>query len=59
MNKEDALKQLPSVCTTAETIATNFMQVMHVHRWMSMGIGGNHCTAHALRAHCTCTARYF
>ena len=32
MNKEDALRRLPSVCTTTETIATHFMQVMHVHR---------------------------
>ena len=36
MNKEDALRQLPSVCTTAETIAIDFMQVMHVHKWMSV-----------------------
>ena len=26
MNKEDALRRLPSVCTTAVTIATDFMQ---------------------------------
>ena len=33
MNKGDALRHLPSVCTTAVTIATDFMQVMHVHKW--------------------------
>ena len=31
MNKEDALGHLPNVCTTAVTIATNFIQLMHVH----------------------------
>ena len=39
MNKEDALKGLLSVCTAAVTIATNFMHVMHVHKWTSMGRG--------------------
>ena len=43
MNKEDALRRLPSVCTTAVTIATDFMQVMHVHNWTSMGTGDLTC----------------
>ena len=37
MNKEDALRRLPSVCTIAITIATDFMQAMHVHKWTSVG----------------------
>ena len=40
MNKEG---RLPSVCTTAETIATNFMQLMRVHKWTSMGRGDDMC----------------
>ena len=27
MNKEDALRRLPSICTTAVTIVTDFMQL--------------------------------
>ena len=33
MNKEDALRRLPSICTTVVAVATDFMQVMHVHKW--------------------------
>ena len=39
MNKDDALRHLPSICTTAVTIATGFMQVMHVHEWTFVGTG--------------------
>ena len=49
MNKEDALRQWPSVCITAQTITTDFMQLMHVHKWTSMGTGDDTC-----RLSCEC-----
>ena len=49
MNKEDALRHLPSICTTVVTIATDFMQVMHVHGWTSVETGDLTC-----RLSCQC-----
>ena len=40
MNKADAVRREPSVCTTTKTITTNFMQVMHVHKWTPVGTAG-------------------
>ena len=49
MNKENALRRLPSVSTTAAAIAAKFMHVMHFHKWTFVGTPsskyGCHCNA--------------
>ena len=51
VNKDDALSLVPSVCTTVVAIATDFMQVMHVHKWTSVGT----CNLQRqLSSHCKC-----